>query len=500
MTVERARAVGTSLAILLVVAAATDAQAAARPRPRNLPDETSTPPVVPEAVGTGNRFDIRFDYEVVYRFLHFVDQERATAEELDRWVILPGNRELLRQGRQEGGLTPAVLAEAARVTLKGGAFLGPPTLGSLSGGDWEDLRQMARMIQSRETALIAGIVSGLSPYLPADRTLPPLRVFFHLGGSWDGRSTDAVYINLTLFQARGVESLPGLDALLVHELFHQAQAALLPGVEDYSSRQSALFTVLLRMQQEGTARHLEYRNLRGRVDVDALDRTNLQKYETALREAQTHAAVLAKILDAISANRLDQARIMTLQALQSGGPLYAVGHGMADLIERTGGSRALAETVPGGPPEFVRAYLAALPRVSSESLLPSQLPALIDDLERGYARDPVRATRARRAGLGLIGLGRLEDAGRELTRSIRIDPSDGTSAYNLACAQALRGRKRRALKWLEEAFDRGFNNYKHAATDEDLDSLHDEPEFEALLKQHGFDFRRRPAPGAGVSP
>jgi len=445
--------------------------------------------------------DVRLDFEVVDRFLEFVDRGGATNEELNRWVRLPGNRELLRQGRLEGGLTADILAEAARVTLGGGHFPAPPTLGSLAAGDWPTLRGIADSIRAREPELIAAALAALRPYLPLRRTLPPLHVRFHLGGSWDGRSTDAVYINLTLFQARGEKALAGLDALLIHELFHQAQGGLLPGVEDYSSRQSALYTVLLRMQQEGIARHLEYRHLRQVAPTDALDQTNVEKYADGLRRAAEHAADFDRIRAAIARSRLDEARVLASRALLGGGPLYSVGHGIADAIESAGGAAALASTVAAGPLAFVQAYRGTV-RSGAASLLPEALDDDLGALERGYARDPVLATRKRREGLALLAGGHPEGAQPVLKEAIRIDPTDATSAYNLACAFALQDRKGRALRWLEEAFERGFDKYKHAALDEDLESLRDEPEFESLLRARGFNYRRpaRPEDRTSVTP
>jgi tetratricopeptide (TPR) repeat protein len=451
--------------------------------------------------GAAQKRVVRLDFEVVDRFLEFADRGGASSAELKRWVRLPGNRELLREGQREGGLTAEILEEAARVTLSGGSFPSPPTLGNLSAGDWSSLKKIVESIRTRQDTLAAAALAALDPYLPPGHPLPPLEVRFHLGGTWDGRSTDAVYINLTLFQSRGEGSLAGLDALLVHELFHQAQAALLPGVEDYSSRQSALYTVLLRMQQEGIARHLEYRFLSRSAPADALDRTNLGKYADGLRRASEHAADLEEIRSVIQAGRLDDARVLAARALLGGGPLYAVGHGVADAIESARGPAGLASTVATGPLAFARAYVEAVPH-GAGSLL-SQ--ALLDDLaalRRGYARDPLLATRLRREGLALLAHGRPQEARDALKQAVRIDPTDSTSAYNLACAFALAGKKGPALKWLEESFDRGFDEYKHAALDGDLRLLWDELRFEELLRSRGFKYRRpgRPRDESAVSP
>ena len=433
--------------------------------------------------------DVRLDFEVIDRFLEFVGRGDATEKELDGWVRLPGNRELLRQGRIEGGLSPDILKEAARVTLRGEQVPSPPTLGTVAIGEWPSLRRMADSIRARESDLIAATLKALDPYLPRDHPVPPIRIYFHLGGSWDGKSSDAVYINLTLFQSRGEASLAGLDALLVHETFHQVQGVLLPRIEDYSSRQSALYTVLLRMQQEGTARHLEYRYLRPIAPAEIFDRTNLERYAVGLRHAAEHSEALENIRVKIAAGRLDEARVLASAALAGGGPLYALGHGIADAIEEGSGREALARTVAAGPLAFLAAYEEAV-RGRGATLLPAGLGPDLDSLVRGYGRDPALASQRRRQGLVLLSAGDRSKARSTLEEAIRLDPTDATSAYNLACAFALEGRTRKALKWLEEAFERGFDNYKHAALDEDLETLRDEPKFEALLRARGFKYRR----------
>ena len=80
---------------------------------------------------------------------------------------------------------------------------GSQTLGRMDGGEWRVLRGIVETLRAQQESLAASATAALLPYLPAGRTLPPLEVRFHLGGTWDGRTTDAVYINLTLFQSRG---------------------------------------------------------------------------------------------------------------------------------------------------------------------------------------------------------------------------------------------------------------------------------------------------------
>jgi hypothetical protein len=477
------QAAALPLLVLEIAACATGPGEAARPgRPGTIrilaageaPDPEAAAPPAPRAVA------VRLDFEVADRFFDLVARGGASEAELEAWAGLPGNRELLRMGRKEGGLTRAALAAAARSALLGEASDAPGVLGKIDIGPWDLPRRMVRAIRERQQDLLERVGRAVAAGLPSGPEIPPLTIYFHLGGAWDGRTWGASYINLTFFQARGIDSLPALDALLVHELFHQAQAALLAGVEDYSSPQSLLFTALLRIQQEGIARHLEHVYLRRNVPEAALDRTNFQKYQDGLRHAAEHAGLLGEIEAAAARGDLPRARALVDQGFTAGGPLYAVGHSMARMIDRRLGSAALASTVGRGPIIFFRTYLEAARGGGQPSILPAVVAARLDGLQRGYGGAWIAAARGRREGLRLLRLGRPSEAVPPLRRSVRIDGTDAVSAYNLACAYALSGREGAAMRWLERAIERGFRNHKLLATDPDLDALRGRPDFARL--------------------
>jgi stage IV sporulation protein FB len=60
---------------------------------------------------------------------------------------------------------------------------------------------------------------------------------------------------------------------------------------------------------------------------------------------------------------------------------------------------------------------------------------------------------------------------------------DPTAAYNAACAAIKLGERHDAIIWLNRALDAGFKESELLASDPDLQPLHGDPEFSALLKR-----------------
>jgi tetratricopeptide (TPR) repeat protein len=84
-------------------------------------------------------------------------------------------------------------------------------------------------------------------------------------------------------------------------------------------------------------------------------------------------------------------------------------------------------------------------------------------------------------GLCLHSLKRYDDAIKAWTRSIELGFRPETGLYNLACANALAGRKDESLDWLGKALEAGFNQEEFLRTDSDLDSLRSDARFKKLL-------------------
>ena len=73
--------------------------------------------------------------------------------------------------------------------------------------------------------------------------------------------------------------------------------------------------------------------------------------------------------------------------------------------------------------------------------------------------------------------------GLEIDRRLsRLCNKDPVVFYNLACSLALVGEKKEAVKALAMAVKLGYADFRHLMRDKDLVSLHEDPEFQSLLK------------------
>lgn len=80
------------------------------------------------------------------------------------------------------------------------------------------------------------------------------------------------------------------------------------------------------------------------------------------------------------------------------------------------------------------------------------------------------------------GLGNLEKALETMQTILKNDTTDiKGNLYNLACLYARSGEKQQALNYLKKAIEKGYKRSVHIASDYDLYSLHDLPEFKSLV-------------------
>jgi adenylate cyclase len=65
-------------------------------------------------------------------------------------------------------------------------------------------------------------------------------------------------------------------------------------------------------------------------------------------------------------------------------------------------------------------------------------------------------------------------------KALAIDPTDAGICYNVACLYAVEGDADRAIACLEDAVRAGFAHRDWVENDPDLDSLREDPRFQAL--------------------
>lgn len=76
--------------------------------------------------------------------------------------------------------------------------------------------------------------------------------------------------------------------------------------------------------------------------------------------------------------------------------------------------------------------------------------------------------------------GRIADGLRMDRRLVRLQPTNPTAHYNLACSLALCRRRTAALRVLRQAVQLGYRDFDWMRQDPDLEMLKEHPEFQAL--------------------
>lgn len=79
--------------------------------------------------------------------------------------------------------------------------------------------------------------------------------------------------------------------------------------------------------------------------------------------------------------------------------------------------------------------------------------------------------------------GRVADGLRMDRRLVKLQPSNATAHYNLACSLALSKRRADALRSLRRAVDLGYKDYDWMSQDPDLEDLQNSKDFKNLLRK-----------------
>ena len=71
-----------------------------------------------------------------------------------------------------------------------------------------------------------------------------------------------------------------------------------------------------------------------------------------------------------------------------------------------------------------------------------------------------------------------------MNRAIDQDPESPDRYYDAACIYGRIGDQEKSLEYLERALAKGFVRFSHIRIDDDLDLLHELPQFEQLIQKY----------------
>lgn len=133
---------------------------------------------------------------------------------------------------------------------------------------------------------------------------------------------------------------------------------------------------------------------------------------------------------------------------------------------------------------FTRPSLATLTRRANGELRRGNYDVATQILTDVAARDPGNGAAWFRLGYAHHTAKAYSQAIEAYQKAYTLEWIPETTAYNLACAYALRGEAGRAVQWLETALRQGFRDTRLLETDPDLDPVRDDPGFKALMARY----------------
>ena len=129
-------------------------------------------------------------------------------------------------------------------------------------------------------------------------------------------------------------------------------------------------------------------------------------------------------------------------------------------------------------PEFVKAY--ATRGVAYYHLGKHQ--RTIEDCTKAIELDPEFGRAYAIRGTGCYKLGEHQLAIKDYEKAIELNPERARSYYNLACCYSLQGDKDKAIEYLRQAIEKGYNNFERMKKDTDLDNIRNDPRFIKLIQ------------------
>ena len=427
------------------------------------------------------RVRLTFDTQVPDELLRLMDGRVIDDDSLDAWVDLPGNNELLRLGRIRGELTRAELRENLWHTILGHENRRGTGLGSLAFDPIGDLRTMLSALPAMRKTIERRVEEAVVPYMPPGVRTIDAEVRFHLGGTWSGRTSDAIYVNLSFFHDFKPPWLESIDSVIAHEVIHMIhrQVSSLPA--DAETAEGLFGVALGEIQAEGIARLVECQLLDSNYAPGTYGDFARRRYLEDLAGFQSAIArVEALRVTCLRSRDIAGCRRLIQDGLSRGGLTYSVGHGISKAIEASLGRATLAGTLAAGPERFFALYEQATRMHPGLPPLGEGFDADLDVAAGALAKDR-RLWRLRDDAHRAHLAGEYDRAAQLLRQVMEISPGSAVDAYNLSCALARRGETHAALDWLERAVGLGYKDRRVIDSDPDLDPIRGSRRYRRLL-------------------
>ncbi len=429
--------------------------------------------------------NLTLDTRVPAELLRLIEGKIIDDDSLDAWVALPGNAELLRIGRVRGELGTEQLREELWHSILGHAGAGERGMGSLDFEPLLDLNLMLEELARRDRDTRERVLAMVAPYLPGRVHPLDATVMFHLGGTWSGRTSTDIYVSLSFLHSFAPPWLDAVDSIIAHEVIHKAHLQVGPLPAEASTAEGSFGVALSQIQAEGIARHVEYQLLDGAYPEGSYGAFARGRYADALGGFHAAFARLEEIREAcLRRLDMDGCRDLIRRGLIRGGATYAIGHGMASAIESALGRGSLASTLASGPEAFFDLYVQATRMLPG---FPVPGPGFDEDLRLAgrWLDNERRIWRFRKEAREAHGKRAFDRAAALLEELLALSPRSPMDAYNLSCALARAGEKKKALEWLERAVDYGYRDGAFLSSDPDLDGLRGRRVYSRLLERLG---------------
>ena len=128
-------------------------------------------------------------------------------------------------------------------------------------------------------------------------------------------------------------------------------------------------------------------------------------------------------------------------------------------------------------------YQLALTKVGDMTAVAKLQDRFISVLERQLQTVPEDARAHVLLATSYASVGRALEAASEVEKAVAMRGNDPLTLYNAACTYGNLNMKGEALATLKKAVEAGYHNPDWAARDNDLACIHDDPEFQRLIKE-----------------